>query len=79
MRAADEQSHACLGRDIMKSFGGFSLSGLLAFAWLGILRRQRRSATRPAAAQALPQVEVTTVKSQKLNAAERLPAELIAV
>jgi RND family efflux transporter MFP subunit len=39
--------------------------------------RQDTSNTASAAPQTVPQLEVTTVKSQKLNTTERLPAELI--
>jgi RND family efflux transporter MFP subunit len=38
---------------------------------------QGKSANASASAQTIPQLEVTTVKSQKLAAVERLPAELI--
>jgi membrane fusion protein, multidrug efflux system len=61
----------------MKSFGGLACPGFLAVCLCSASCGQNKNATVSAAAQALPQVEVTTVKSQKLNAAERLPAELI--
>jgi RND family efflux transporter MFP subunit len=56
---------------------------ILWFSWcLGVLVvtsscRQDTGSTVSAAPQTVPQLEVTTVKSQKLNTTERLPAELM--
>jgi RND family efflux transporter MFP subunit len=56
---------------------GFTSLSILVLVCLGSLScRQDTSGTASAAAQMVPQLEVTPVKSQKLSATERLPAEL---
>ena len=53
------------------------LSVLLAMCLSSASCRQDASSAAAAAPPAVPQVEVTTVRSQKLNTTERLPAQLI--
>ena len=53
------------------------LSVLLAMCLSSASCRQDESSSAAAAPPAVPQVEVTTVRSQKLNTTERLPAQLI--
>jgi len=60
----------------MKLFG-FTLFSIVLLVCLGSLScRQDTTGTASAATQAVPQLEVTRVMSQKLSATERLPAEL---
>ena len=56
--------------------GCIQLVAVIAGALLVVSCGQDKSGTASAAAPAVPQVEVTAVKSQKLNTTERLPAEL---
>jgi RND family efflux transporter MFP subunit len=57
---------------------GFTLLSIVLLVCLGSLScRQDASSTASAAIQTVPQLEVTTVKSQKLSTTERLPAELV--
>ncbi len=53
------------------------LSVLLAMCLSSASCRQDESSSAAAAPPAVPQVEVTTVRSQKLNTTERLPAQLV--
>ena len=61
----------------MKFAGTATLLVLLAISLGAISCRQDTSSTASAAPQTVPQLDVTAVKFQKLNTAERLPAELI--
>jgi RND family efflux transporter MFP subunit len=61
----------------MKLAGFTSLSLLLAICLASTSCRQETGTTTLAATQTVPQLEVTTVKSQKLSTTERLPAELV--
>jgi len=54
-----------------------TLSVLLAICLGSTSCRQDTSSTTSAATQTVPQLEVATVKSQKLSTTERLPAELV--
>lgn len=60
----------------MKLAGTTALSALLVICSTSC--RQNPSSTISAATQTASQVQVTTVKSQKLSTTERLPAELVA-
>jgi len=61
----------------MKFAGTPALSVLVAICLGSASCRQDTSSTASAAPHTVPQLEVTTVKSQKLNTTERLPAELM--
>jgi membrane fusion protein, multidrug efflux system len=61
----------------MKLAGNTVLSLLLVICIGSTSCRQDTTSTTSAATQVVPQLEVTTVKSEKLNTTERLPAELV--
>ena len=61
----------------MRLLGFTTLSVLLAICLASTSCRQDTSSTTSAATQTVPQLEVATVKSQKLSTTERLPAELV--
>jgi membrane fusion protein, multidrug efflux system len=61
----------------MRPVGITAFSVLLAICLDSTSCRQEASSTTSAATQTVPQLEVTTVKSQKLGTTERLPAELV--
>ena len=61
----------------MRLLGFTTLSVLLAICLGSTSCRQDTSSTTSAATQTVPQLEVATVKSQKLSTTERLPAELV--
>lgn len=61
----------------MKLAGITAFSALLVISLGSASCRQNPSSTASAATQTASQVEVTTVRSQKLNTTERLPAELV--
>jgi len=61
----------------MKFYGLIACSALVAVCLCSASCGQKGRSTTSAATQTLPQVEVTTVKLQKLNTTESLPAELM--
>jgi membrane fusion protein, multidrug efflux system len=61
----------------MRPVGFTAFSALLAICLGSTSCRQDTSSTTSAASQTVPQLEVATVKSQKLSTTERLPGELV--